>query len=130
MKGISGKTNTTKLDRLEMMEKAEEIVAERKERAEKTKKALKRLVLLPTLVIHDSFLREELDELKEGGDEWNEMLDEALEDGRASWEPAEYPEVDSSDIERFLEERITAQMEEEQFDQMRDDRAEAESDSK
>ena len=57
-------------------------------------------------------------------------LDEALEDGRASWEPAEYPEVDSSDIERFLEERIAAQMEEEQFDQMRDDRAEAESDSK
>ncbi|MBT6784203.1 MAG: hypothetical protein HOA95_05255 [Planctomycetes bacterium] len=58
------------------------------------------------------------------------MLDEALEDGRASWEPAEYPEVDSSNIERFLEERIAAQMEEEQFDQMRDDRAEAESDSK
>ena len=130
MKGISGKTNTTKLDRLEMMEKAEEIVAERKERAELAKKALKRLVLLPTLVIHDSLLQEELDEIEEGGDEWNEILDEALEDGRASFEPEEYPEVDSSDIERFLEARITAQMEEEQFDQMRDDRAEAESDSK
>ena len=130
MKGINGRTKTTELNLDEMLDRANEIVAERKERAEKTKKALKRLVLLPTLVIHDSFLREELDELKEGGDEWNEMLDEALEDGRASWEPAEYPEVDSSDIERFLEERIAAQMEEEQFDQMRDDRAEAESDSK
>ena len=130
MKGISGKTNTTKLDRLEMMEKAEEIVAERKERAELAKKALKRLVLLPTLVIHDSLLQEELDEIEEGGDEWNEILDEALEDGRASFEPEEYTAIDSSDIERFLEERITAQMEEEQFEQMRDDRAEAESDSK
>jgi hypothetical protein len=118
MKGISGRTKTTELDRLEMMEKSEEVVADRRERLEEVKKrgTVVKLVHAPILVIHDSDLEDDLFVLDEESDEYNELLDQALGDGRASFETEHYPEVTTQDIERHLHDLHE--------DQDNDDRAE------